>query len=137
MRTRIQNAFTGVLTQDIVGSKDELKYFKVIDGTDRIDPKKKYYDTKTDYLVDTLFKRLKGKIEHLEGSLRSHIGIIESHWDSLKVLSNKQALAKIEELICDEPTMTFSCVTADVPTGWTFIPIKKTYYNKEDSGETV
>lgn len=128
MKTRIQNAFTRVLTNDIVGSKDELKYFRVIDGTERVDdPKKKFYDNKADYMVDTLFKRFKGKIEHLEGSLRSHLGIIESEWDTLKKLSDKAAFKKLEEMICDEPTVTFSYVCDNTPNGWTTIPIKQRY----------
>jgi len=134
---RIQNAFTGVLTKDTVGTKDEHKYFKVIDGTDRLDPKKKYYDSKNDYIVDTLFKRFKGKIEHLEGSLRTHISGLETNWDALKLLSNKQALAKIEEIICDEPTMTFCCISDEMPSGWTTIPIKKRTRKDSTSEDTV
>jgi len=124
MRNRIINSLTGVVTQDIVGTKDELKYFRVMGSEDRINPQKRYYDNKNDYLVHTLLKRFKGKIEHLEGSLRTHIPSIEAEWENFKKMSDKQSLCKIEEIICDEPKVTFSYIAGEVQGGWKIVGTK-------------
>ena len=136
MRTRIVNSLTGVTTKDIVGTRDELKYYRVMDTKDRINPQKKFYDNRADYVVHSLFNRFKGKIEHMEGSLRSHISNLNSEWDNLSYLSNKKALEKIEEIICDEPTVTFSYIAGEVQTGWKVVSYsKRRVTNPEDTGD--
>ena len=121
---KIINAFTGQVTEDIVGTIAEKKYFRVMGGedSDRVSPKKKFYTNRVEYILDTLFAKFKGNIEHHENSIRANIGIIENNWDKIHRLNKGQSLAFILDAISTTPVVSFGLI--DEPQfinsdGWT------------------
>ena len=110
---RIKNALTGEVTTDIVGSKAELKYYRVIDASNREEnPQKLFYVVKTDYFLDVLLKRFKNSIlENYTSSIRMNINSIENNWDEIKRLSDKRALAFVINVISTEPIVSFSTIS--------------------------
>jgi|TARA_X000001036_G_C20668654_1_gene801644 hypothetical protein len=110
---RIKNALTGEVTTDIVGSKAELKYYRVIDASNREEnPQKLFYVVKTDYFLDVLLKRFKNSIlENYTSSIRMNINSIENNWDEIKRLSDKRALAFVINIISTEPIVSFSTIS--------------------------
>ena len=110
---RIKNALTGEVTTDIVGSKAELKYYRVIDASNREEnPQKLFYVVKTDYFLDVLLKRFKNSIlENYTSSVRMNINSIENNWDEIKRLSDKRALAFVINIISTEPIVSFSTIS--------------------------
>ena len=108
----IKNAFTQETTKDRVGTKDELKYFRVIGGptVDPLNPEKKFYSNKTEYYLHTFFTRWPGHIEQYETAIRSNISAVESLMTKLQKLSDKQAYTRLLEAVSNEPIVSFGVI---------------------------
>ena len=115
---RIKNSYTGEITNDHVGSKAELKYYRVIDVSKRVDnPAKKFYTNKTEYFLHVLAERFEASIlDNYTSSLRLNIASIEESWSYIKTLSDKRALEFILNIISTEPIVSFSTIDDDVIT---------------------
>jgi len=115
---RIKNSYTGEITNDHVGSKAELKYYRVIDVSKRVDnPAKKFYTNKTEYFLHVLAERFEASIlDNYTSSLRMNIASIEESWSYIKTLSDKRALEFILNIISTEPIVSFSTIDDDVIT---------------------
>lgn len=118
---RIKNSYTGEITNDHVGSKAELKYYRVIDVSNRVDnPTKKFYTNKTEYFLHVLAERFQDSIlDNYTSSLRMNIASIEESWSYIKTLSDKRALEFILNIISTEPIVSFSTIDDDVITSST------------------
>lgn len=115
---RIKNSYTGEITNDHVGSKAELKYYRVIDVSNRVDnPAKKFYTNKTEYFLHVLAERFEDSIlDNYTSSLRMNITSIEESWSYIKTLSDKRALEFILNIISTDPIVSFSTIDDDVIT---------------------
>ena len=118
---RIKNSYTGEITNDHVGSKAELKYYRVIDVSKRVDnPAKKFYTNKTEYFLHVLAERFEASIlDNYTSSLRMNIASIEESWSYIKTLSDKRALEFILNIISTEPIVSFSTIDDNVITSST------------------
>mgnify|MGYP001364315871 CR=1 FL=1 len=109
----IKNSFTGQVTADIVGSKNELKYYRVHDGINREDdPKKKFYENRTEFVLDKLFKLHPGKIEPYESAIRMNSRSFDnSAMNRITANYKKNDISPILNCISSSPVVSFTEVT--------------------------
>ncbi|MBD36100.1 MAG: hypothetical protein CL512_04970 [Actinobacteria bacterium] len=113
----IKNSFTGQTTTDVVGSKDELKYYRVLDAINREEnPQKKFYDSRTEYVLDSLFKLHPGKIESYESSIRMNINAFDNAaMDNIHKNYKKNDISPVLDCISSTPVVSFTEII-DTPT---------------------
>tara|TARA_X000001036_G_scaffold428038_1_gene457356 strand:+ start:369 stop:737 length:369 start_codon:yes stop_codon:yes gene_type:complete len=109
---QIVNSLTGIATPHKIGSPDEKLYFRVTGGpnVDRLNPQKRFYQNKTEFFLDSLFKRYGGQIEHMETAIRANIGSVENKWGEICSLPDKKGLRLVISTISNSPTITFSAI---------------------------
>tara|TARA_B100001094_G_scaffold311062_1_gene346340 strand:+ start:427 stop:846 length:420 start_codon:yes stop_codon:yes gene_type:complete len=108
----IKNSFTKEVTKDRIGTKDELKYFRVSGGpdVDRLNPEKRFYANKAEYYLHTCFNRWSGNIEQYETAIRSNLSLVEDLMPKLMKLSVNQGYETLLKAISNDPIVSFGVV---------------------------
>ena len=119
----IKNSFTGQVTTDIVGSKNELKYYRVHECTTREDdPKKRFYENRTEFVLDKLFKLHPGKIESYESAIRMNARSFDNAaMDRITANYKKNDISPILDCISSSPVVSFTevIIVPDIDDGFT------------------
>ena len=106
----IKNSYTGAITADILGTKDELKYYRVSDAIKKEDsPQKKFYDNKTEFVLDKLFTMYPGKLEQYEASIRMNIKCFnDTALDRIQKNYRKKDIRPVLDCISNTPIVSFT-----------------------------